>query len=213
MLQVVENTGKYSSICLCSSCGNQYEVQNRYGAKKSRIGDICDDCKYLITNMIDITQDKLRQAYLYDVNTGELRYRGNTFTGKAGDIATYPQNHGYLILNIGKKPYLAHRVIFMYMEGYWPAQIDHINHIRTDNRWSNLRDVKHRDNQLNCSVSKNSTVGVNGVSIHKPTGKYRTYITVNSKQKHLGLYASVDEAIHARDLANQQYGFHVNHGK
>jgi hypothetical protein len=92
-----------------------------------------------------------------------------------------------------------------------PTQIDHINHIRDDNRWVNLRNVIHRANQLNTSLSSNNTSGFNGVRI-LPSGRYSAFIMVQRKQISLGTYDTLEEAIAARQAANSKYGFHVNHG-
>lgn len=105
-------------------------------------------------------------------------------------------------------------VIYIYIYGEFPQdQIDHIDHNRTNNAILNLRTVKSRENQLNCSVSRNSKTGVNGVSVHKGTGKYRAYIMVNRKQIYLGLFDTLEEAKQARKEADIKYGFHKNHGK
>ena len=62
-------------------------------------------------------------------------------------------------------------------------------------------------------VQHNTLYGTVGVSIHRATGKYRAYITINGKSKHLGLFDTLDEACEARENANLNYGYHANHGK
>jgi hypothetical protein len=59
----------------------------------------------------------------------------------------------------------AHRLAFYLMTGKWPdGVVDHINRNPTDNRWCNLRDVSHKENLLNQSLSKNNKSGHIGVS-------------------------------------------------
>ena len=213
MLQIVKNTGKFSAECVCVRCRNNYSVANKYDAKKSRIGDICKTCKTTISSIDNITQEILISVFNYDEDNGRLTHKHTTVSGNKGDIATICDNsNGYLKVTIGRKLMLAHRIIFVYMTGAFPKQVDHINHKRDDNRWSNLREVTARENQLNMSVSKNSTTGINGVAIHKPTGKYRAYIMVNRRQIHLGLFKEMDDAITARKDADIAYKFHKNHG-
>ena len=213
MLQVIENVGKFAAKCVCRRCRELYLVNNKYDAKKSRIGDICEECKTAISNMGEITKEKLQAVYDYDERSGSLSHRRTTFTGNAKEIATRSHGCGYLYVHINKKRYFAHRIIYMYMTGCFPKQVDHINHIRDDNRWENLRDVGSRENSINTSLSKNSKTNVNGVCMHKPTGKYRAYIMVNRKHIHLGLFNSITEAKEARHKADVTYGFHGNHGR
>jgi hypothetical protein len=51
------------------------------------------------------------------------------------------------MFSIDGKQQRVHRLIWLYMTGEWPKdQIDHINNVKHDNRWKNLREA---DNQLN----------------------------------------------------------------
>lgn len=163
--------------------------------------------------MGDITQTKLLEAFNYNKETGELSHKHDSSNGLSGEIATSFQSGGYLTVRINSIDYLAHRIIFFMVIGKWPIQIDHINHARDDNRWVNMREVTNRENHLNESIQSNTSTGITGVSLHKPTGKYRAYIMVNLKHIHLGLFDTVQQAAEARLAANIQYGFHKNHGK
>jgi hypothetical protein len=212
MLHVIESVGKFGAKGICANCRSEYNIANKYDAKKSRIGDLCNECKTLVSKMGEVTQLKLRSVYNYCEDTGELTYRVTTISGMAGELSTSRHSEGYLSVCINRKSFLAHRAIFLYMTGKLPMQIDHINHIRDDNRWCNLRNVESRDNQLNMSLSKNSTSGINGVSFHKQTGKYRAYIMINRKQIHLGMFIDLNEAKKARKNADIKYKFHHNHG-
>ena len=55
------------------------------------------------------------------------------------------------------------------------------------------------------SLNKNSTTGHKGVSYQKKLGTYRAYITINRKQIHLGSFATIDEAVKAREAAEEKY--------
>lgn len=57
---------------------------------------------------------------------------------------------------------------------------------------------------LNQKVSKNSSTSVKGVSKLK-SGKYRAYISLRGKQKHLGTFATLEEAQKARLEAEEKY--------
>ena len=161
-----------------------------------------------------LTQTKLKEILYYDPETGLFTWL--ILAGKRvkiGDIAG-SLCQGYLSIMIYGKSYKAHRLAFLYMTGSWPKeQIDHINHVRDDNRWINLREATNQENCKNQSRSKNNTSGVCGVIWHKQHKKWMAYIMTDSKQKHLGLFVDKLEAICARKSAEIKYVFHENHGK
>lgn len=213
MLNVITKLSTTKAICLCSSCDNEYTC-NFYDARKSPVGHLCKPCKSIILNMseTDLTQEKLCKVFTYDEVSGELRYAIDTFQKRKEDLATYPHNQGYLSVSIGKKQYLAHRIIWIMQTGVEPKQIDHIDHNRSNNSWTNLREITSRQNQLNMGKSSSNTSGYTGVRII-PSGNYAAYIMVNRKQVSLGTYPTIEEAAEARAKANKHYGFHGNHGK
>ena len=62
------------------------------------------------------------------------------------------------------KQIFVHRIIALLVFGELPkkAQVDHINHTRTDNRPVNLRIVAHSENTKNQSKQINNASGVCG---------------------------------------------------
>ena len=56
---------------------------------------------------------------------------------------------------------------------------------------------------LHQKTSKNSTTGIKGVSYTK-SGKYRAYINLKRKQKHLGVFDTLEEAKKAREEAEKE---------
>lgn len=211
MLYVVEKLSGDKAICKCSVCSSNYLVKSKSDAKRSGLGEYCEDCKKFVRTM-EITQENLRKAFDYNPETGEITHKYPGRGRSIGDSATTNHSGGYYAMNVGGTMHLAHRIIFMYMKGYYPRMVDHINHDRKDNRWCNLREVNDLDNAKNITLHHNSKTGINGVALHKPTGKYRAYIGINYKQKHLGLFNTVEEAINARNKANEEYDYHKNHG-
>lgn len=83
--------------------------------------------------------------------------------------------------------------------------LDHINRNRLDNRKSNLRYATSQENARNKSIQKNNTSNIPGVSWRKDRNKWRSYITVDSKQISLGLYENKKDAIAARKAAEEKY--------
>ncbi len=163
-----------------------------------------------------MTQTQLMHHLHYEPTTGVFRWirpTANTNNISFGDIAGHTGTQGYTHIFFNSKMYKAHRLVFLYMTGNLPIDdIDHINHIKDDNRWVNLRDVTTLENCRNMSKSKFNTSGVNGVHFNKQTGKWVSRITVEGKRIPLGSYVDINDAADARKLAEVKYGFHVNHG-
>jgi hypothetical protein len=110
--------------------------------------------------------------------------------------------------------YLAHRVIFLWMQGRWPdPEVDHVDHDPLNNKWDNLREATRSDNTRNMSMSKANTSGRAGVFWDRSRNKWAVDITIDWRAYRLGRYDTFEEACAARAAAEKLYGFHPNHGK
>jgi len=161
-----------------------------------------------------ITQDELREIVSYDFDTGMFT-RLVTTCGSAqkGSVPISKNKDGYYQLRINYKMYTQHRLVWLYIFGVFPnGDIDHINHIRTDNRISNLRVVDKATNNKNIRKRNNNTSGVNGIWWHKQNGKWCAEIKSDGLKIHLGSFVDIKDAEKARLDANKKYGFHENHG-
>lgn len=97
-----------------------------------------------------------------------------------------------------------HKEIHKVPEGF---QVDHINRNVLDNRKSNLRTATPSQNQANREVQKSNTSGYKGVSYDKKAGKWRSSITKDGKQYHLGFYEKKRDAAKAFNVkAIELYG-------
>jgi hypothetical protein len=155
--------------------------------------------------MKKLTQKRLKELLRYDPATGIFRWKiSNSNRIKIGNITGCITKYGYLEIVIDKKNYKSHRLAFLYMNGYFPENdIDHINRLKTDNRWINLREVSRQCNIRNSNNYRTNTSGIKGVSWHNPSNKWMSYIYINNKRKNLGYYKSFDNAVCAR-LAGEQ---------
>jgi hypothetical protein len=99
---------------------------------------------------------------------------------------------GYIVIGIFGSSFLAHRLAFFLMMGRWPKpECDHINRIRSDNRWENLREVTHVDNMMNSWPLKGN---LTGATFSKQHGKWFSRICMDGKSKFLGLCDTAEEA-------------------
>jgi hypothetical protein len=81
------------------------------------------------------------------------------------------------------------------MTGEFPTfQIDHINGVRDDNRWWNLREATPRQNQANKIHARINATGYRGVQL-TPAGNYRAKIRGSKgKYVHLGIFPTAAQA-------------------
>lgn len=154
--------------------------------------------------------DQLRQYLTYCPSTGELTWKAGRFAGKR---AFKTETQGYLRGFIFRKRYMAHRVIWAMHHNEWPIEIDHINGNTGDNRIENLRSVTHSQNLKNSKRHCNNTSGVSGVSWSARYKKWTATLRSNDKTIFLGSYPQKAEAISVRKLAEEQHGYHSNHGR
>lgn len=162
-----------------------------------------------------VTASRARELLSYDPDTGILRNRTNRGKLRAGDEAGRidPQS-GYRRIMIDYHMYRIHRLAFLLMTGRWPRdQIDHINGIRDDNRWTNLREIDRVGNNRNTKRRCTNKSGCVGVRWDKQATKWRAFICLNGHWKHLGYFSDKADAIAARKAAERWYGYHKNHGR
>lgn len=187
-----------------------------------------------------LTQEILQELMHYDPLSGiftwkerDLKYFSHcmfpqracniwnvNFSGKeAGNIWTHKNRKtSYtrvrISLNGRNNGYQAHRLAFLYLEGYFPSeQVDHIDGDGTNNRKVNLRKVNNQENNKNMPMSSRNTSGVTGVYWNKAVQKWQVSICVDGKNIHSGLFINKKEAIAKRKELEIEHGYHKNHGR
>lgn len=80
--------------------------------------------------------------------------------------------------------------------------VDHINHDTLDNRRENLLATTYSGNNKNRKLFSNNRSGLSGVGLHKRSGKWRAYSSLDGKHIHLGLFGTLAEATDARTKSN-----------
>ena len=151
-----------------------------------------------------ITQDYLKSILEYNSETGVFIWlNGNGRTVYAGDIAGN-YSTGYGRIKINKIAHSSHRLAWLYITGNWPEfEIDHINNIRNDNRFINLRDTNK--NNFNKTIMKNNTSGYTGVVWNRRDCLWRASIGVNGKRIMLGNFITKEDAALAYKEAKEKY--------
>ncbi len=151
---------------------------------------------------------KLRSLFSYNPETGDLTWKNDWLSSRhkhrIGDIAGGISMQGYRCVNINYLPQLVHRIAWAIMTGRWPKhQIDHINMVRTDNRWCNLREATNSQNSMNRKAQSNNKTGLKGVYSHSHGG-YFSSICRDKKTRYLGYFKTPSEAKAAYDAASKE---------
>ncbi len=150
----------------------------------------------------------------YCPNSGTFTRKTRTSNSiKIGEQAGCINAYGYRQIKVCGGRFYASRLAWLLTYGEWPdGQIDHINHVRDDDRIENLRIVTSGGNNRNRSRASNNASGVTGVHWLNGRKCWRANITVRGKRIHLYHGTNFDEAVRSRKAAERRYGFHSKHG-
>lgn len=138
--------------------------------------------------------------------------------------------NGYIRISRDNVVVYLHRWIWEQVFGPIPAgwQIDHINGVRTDNRLENLRCVPQAAQMRNRKKRDDNSSGVQGVSRWETTRRKDQKVSMwratahnrDGKQviktfsiKKYGEEQAFELAKAARKQMEQDYGYHLNHGR
>ncbi|WP_338805097.1 HNH endonuclease signature motif containing protein [Xenorhabdus griffiniae] len=177
---------------------------------------------------MDLSLSELSEVFTCNIELGELYWKprdrrqfNNDFAHKmwslqyVGKRAGGKDGCGYVVVHTKGIAIRVHRAIWIFAHGSIPSSlfIDHINHIRDDNRIVNLRLVTHLQNMKNQAMHSTNISGVNGVSFDRKKRKWIASLRHLDNTVNLGEFTSMDEAIEARLEGNQRFNFHPNHGR
>ena len=163
-----------------------------------------------------LTQQAIKDVLDYDPATGLFTWKTRVakriqIGDKAGSVK---RQTGYLVVSILGERHYAHRLAFLYMTGALPhADVDHINGVRCDNRWGNLREVVRSENLRNRKIPSTNKSGVIGVCWSALRKKWVATISICDKNIVVGAFTEFTDAVAARKSAEQQQGYHQNHGR
>lgn len=161
-----------------------------------------------------LTQEYLKSILDYNLDTGIFTWKVNkSQRTKAGDVAGWSYN-GYRQIEINNKPYKAHRLAWLYVNGEMPKDlIDHIDNDRSNNKISNLREATYQTNSENYKTPKTNKSGVKNVSWYKSLNKWVVSISTKKIKKTIGYFDDLEFAeLVAIEARNKYRGEFANHG-
>ena len=152
-----------------------------------------------------LTQKEVRRLLGYNPFDGTFTWLVTDRAGKEAGYRPINKSNGgpYTRIGIQGKVYAAHRLVWLWVYGYFPEHgIDHIDRDGFNNRLDNLREVSQRCNLKNSRLRSDNTSGVKGVTWVKSRGKWLARIKTHNI-KTSSLIESFDEAVCCR-LAMEQ---------
>ncbi len=160
-----------------------------------------------------ITQEYLQHLFNYDPETGWLINRIQR--GQRGPIGARAGNYdkdGYLVTQIDGQKYRVGRLIWFYITGEWPIEVDHEDGVRDNDSWTNLREATRSENNCN----SNRAIGMSGLRGVKRDPKnptlWRARIAYGNYRKWLGPFDSLEKAskayLKAVELHHGEFAHH-----
>lgn len=155
-----------------------------------------------------ISINRVNKILQYCPKSGELTsliQRGPISIGQRLGCLDTHSNYRYIMID-GVRV-LEHRLIWFIMNLSWPIVIiDHIDKIRSNNIYSNLRDSSYRGNSTN--KINNSPSGHN-ITLTK-ANNYMVTITINSVRHSYGTYKTNEQAIKVRNIVIHSISMNLN---
>lgn len=155
-----------------------------------------------------LTQDRLKQILFHDEDCGGFIWQISKGNRKNCAWAGC-KNKGYVYIKIDNIKYPAHKLVFLYHEGFYPTlDVDHINGKKWDNRRSNLRLATRPENCQNAKTNINNELNCKNVRLLKDINKYQVRISGKS----YGVFENLEEAnIVAEFTRNKLHGNFARH--
>jgi hypothetical protein len=172
-------------------------------------GKIADDRPENLRQIIRYPGEELTQAYLHktfdlDYDTGELFRKAeaqNRVTREAKPAGGLGDGGRWQISVLGQVV-RRHKLVFLYVYGRMPEQVNHKNGILTDDRPENLREVTTSQRSMNKIAGRLGRDLPKGVSQQKSGfTPFYARIKANGKSFYLGSFATPDEAAAAYEAA------------
>ncbi|MDO7911362.1 HNH endonuclease [Pseudomonas sp. 22-AL-CL-001] len=161
-----------------------------------------------------LTLERACEVLEYDSVSGVFRWKQARGTKPAGSVAGSDNGQGYLDISVDGRKYWAHVIAALMMTGRMPkVSIDHLNGVRSDNRWLNLRISGQSANLRNAKRYATNRSGITGVYWSAPTGKWQASICEPCGKKRRMSFDSLLDAASWRKSQENRNGYSPNHGR
>ena len=142
----------------------------------------------MVKDSVDnIYNEEIKERFTYSKQTLRYSLSGN----EAGTLTV----NGYLTVTVLGKQFYVHRICWFLQTGKWPeGNVDHINGVKTDNCWSNLRLATHSQNGCNRLNSANKS-GCKNVYWSNTRNRWVIDITLNRVRVFHKAMEDYDEAV------------------
>lgn len=183
--------GERKAVCIDGKyyCNKHYQSMKKYGHPFGQ--------KRKSTNSFNVIGDRLTVV----TKNGDVFLADAEDKGKLEKYSWCLSKSGYAVANINHKVTKMHRYIMDIDDP--EIVVDHKNNNTHDNRKCNLRICTARENSMNQSGNEGRELPV-GIK-KTPNGKYVARIMVSRKQIHIGTYSTLNEAVYAREQAEDKY--------
>lgn len=164
---------------------------------------------------LPVTAEQLKQLLHYDAPTGVFRWRVSRKNESIlpWSVAGSLDGRGYVQIRICGRRQKAHRLAWLYMTGEDPAdEVDHVDGVRSNNAWFNLRPASHKQNAENIKLRNDNTSGFRGVCFDKRRGQWMSKVEHHRKQYNLGYFDTAEQAADAARAKRAELFTH-DHGR
>lgn len=147
-----------------------------------------------------LSLDALRSCLHYDPETGLFtRLTNESNRSPAGSIAGTVLATGYRVIRVCNGRFLAHRLAWFYVYGAWPNEIDHLNRVKDDNRFSNLRASTRQQNVFNSGPRGKLRIK----HISRKRSNYTVRIVSGDESVYRKTFCCLGQAVKARNATLQ----------
>lgn len=167
-----------------------------------------------------LTAEIALRFLLWDPSTGKLyrkridrRQRSGKLGREAGTIFKSGNTRYRRISVAGCGRFMAHNLVWLIAYGHLPDELDHGDGDGLNNKLGNLADVGRPGNAKNRARYRSNTSGQSGVRWLNHVSRWQATIGVGGRNRSLGCFVSIGEAIRVRKRAERRFGYHANHGR
>lgn len=146
-----------------------------------------------------------RLVELFDLyENGHFINRTSRGRAKEGERAGAATGHGYRRIIIDYVKYYEHHLVWFYVHGIWPDELDHKDGNRSNNAPTNLR-LSTRSNNVANSDRPTGISGLKGAYLDQRTMKWFSKIQLGMQTIWLGTFDTAEEAAQAYAEAAERY--------